>query len=91
MRIVHVHNSGFQIRHNYGVTISRRLTAQIGKQLVAQYATHITGTSRQVISEYGFDNWRFQRIPKMSLHCGFDTTPISDPTIVGHSVRREFD
>jgi glycosyltransferase involved in cell wall biosynthesis len=73
VRVTHVHNPAYQIRNNYGVTLSRRFTARVGKALVARYATHITGTSRQVIAEYGFDASRFRRIPKAVLHCGFDT------------------
>jgi glycosyltransferase involved in cell wall biosynthesis len=91
VRIVHVHNPAFQIRYNYGVTMSRRVTAQIGKGLVARYATHIAGTSRQVIGEYGFDASRFGHIPKMALHCGFDTTLFEDIAAIGQSVRRELD
>lgn len=72
LRITHVHNPSYQIRNLYGVTATRRLTARIGKRLVARYATHIAGTSRQVLSEYGFDAPRFARIPKAALHCGFD-------------------
>jgi glycosyltransferase EpsF len=72
VRVTHVHNPAYQIRNNYGVTLSRRFAAQIGKRLVAHYATHITGTSRQVITEYGFDAPRFHRIPKAVLHCGFE-------------------
>jgi glycosyltransferase involved in cell wall biosynthesis len=72
VRVTHVHNPAYQIVENYGVTPVRRLTARIGKALVRRYATHITGTSRQVITEYGFDAPSFQRIPKAALHCGFD-------------------
>jgi glycosyltransferase involved in cell wall biosynthesis len=72
VRVTHVHNPAYQIRNNYGVTLSRRLTARVGKALVARYSTHITGTSRQVITEYGFDASPFRRIPKAALHCGFD-------------------
>lgn len=90
VRIVHVHNPAFHIRYNYGVTMTRRLTAQIGRALVARYATHITGTSRQVIGEYGFDSSRFRHIPKMALHCGFDTTLFGDIATTGQPVRSEF-
>jgi glycosyltransferase involved in cell wall biosynthesis len=72
IRVTHVHNPSYQILNNYGVTMSRRLTAQMGKRLVARYATHIIGTSRQVIAEYGFDAPTFCRIPNAALHCGFD-------------------
>ena len=74
VRITHVHNPSYQIRNNYGVTVGRRITAQIGKRLIAYYASHITGTSRQVVREYGFDSLVFRRIPKAALHCGFDTS-----------------
>jgi glycosyltransferase involved in cell wall biosynthesis len=70
-RITHVHNPSYQIKNNYGVTLARRLTAVIGKKLVAHYATHIAGTSRQVLEEYGFYSPRFGSIPKGALHCGF--------------------
>jgi glycosyltransferase EpsF len=91
VRIVHVHNPAFHIRHNYGVTAGRRLTARIGKALVARRATHITGTSRQVIGEYEFDTPRFQHIPRIALHCGFDTSPFGDVAAARESVRRELD
>ena len=72
VRVTHVHNPAYQIRNNYGVTLGRRVTSQVGKALVARYASHIAGTSRQVISEYGFNARVFRRIPKAALHCGFD-------------------
>ena len=90
VRVTHVHNPAYQIRHNYGVTVSCRLSARIGKALIARYSTHIAGTSRQVISEYGFDEARFERIPKMALHCGFDPRPIDDVESSRVAVRREF-
>lgn len=89
VRVVHVHNPAFHIWHNYGVTVSRRITAEIGKILAAKYATHITGTSRQVISEYGFDVPRFQHIQKMVLHCGFNTELFGSRDDAKASVCRE--
>ena len=70
VRVTHVHNPSYQIKTNYGVTSIRRLTAAIGKRLVARYATYIAGTSRQVLEEYGFYSSRFSRLPKGALHCG---------------------
>ena len=72
IRVTHVHNPAYQIRNNYGTSLARQLTARIGKRLIARYSTHITGTSRQVILEYGFDAPQFSRIPKLPLYCGFD-------------------
>jgi glycosyltransferase involved in cell wall biosynthesis len=74
VRVTHIHNPSYQIHNNYGVTLGRRFTARVGKTLVARYSTHITGTSRQAIAEYGFDASTFRRIPKAALHCGFDPT-----------------
>jgi glycosyltransferase EpsF len=90
VRVTHVHNAAFHIRHNYGTTPTRRLTARIGKALIARYATYIAGTSRQVISEYGFDEKGFERIPKMALHCGFDPSPIDNIASLRVAVRGEF-
>lgn len=73
IRVTHVHNPAYQIRAHYGTTPLRRLTARIGKQLIARYATQITGTSRQVLHEYGFDDTVFAHIPMRALHCGIDT------------------
>ena len=69
VRVAHIHNPVYQIQNG---TRGRRLTGSFGKRLVGIFATHITGTSRQVIAEYGFDAPSFARIPKMALHCGFD-------------------
>lgn len=72
VRITHVHNPSYQIRNNYGVSVARRLASWGGKELVRRYATHITGTSKQVLSEYGFESPAFAHIPTAALHCAFD-------------------
>jgi glycosyltransferase involved in cell wall biosynthesis len=91
IRITHVHNPAYQICHNYGVTVSRRLVASIGKALVARYSTHITGTSRQAVTEYGFDAPRFHQVPKLALHCGIDPARfLGDADLAKESVCREF-
>jgi glycosyltransferase EpsF len=91
VRVTHVHNPAYQIRNNYGVTLSRRFTARVGRALVARYATHITGTSRQAIADYGFDASRFRRIPKAALYCGFDPARfLGDADAAKAVVCREF-
>ena len=85
VRVTHVHNPSYQILNNYAVSLSRRLTARIGKKLVARYATYIAGTSRQIIAEYGFDASTFCRIPKTALYCGFDTARFLGDTIAAKS------
>ena len=71
VRVTHVHNPAYQILNNYGVRWSRRLTSYLGTKLVSHFATVIAGTSRQVLTEYGFDGPLFSRHPKGALHCGF--------------------
>jgi glycosyltransferase involved in cell wall biosynthesis len=81
-----VHNPAYQIRNNYGVTQTRRLTARMGSELVARHASHIAGTSRQVIQEYGFDESRFRGIPKAALYCGFDPARFLGDTAAAKTV-----
>ncbi|MDB4412866.1 glycosyltransferase, partial [bacterium] len=91
VRVTHVHNPSYQIRNNYGVTWGRRMTAEIGKRLVRRYATHITGTSRQIVTEHGFDEPRFQNMPRQALHCGFDPNRFNgDSDEARQSISSEF-
>ena len=69
VRLTHIHNPTYQVQKG---TPGSRLSRRIGKSLMRVYSTHITGTSRQVISEYGFDAPSFAHIPRMALYCGFD-------------------
>ena len=90
VRAVHVHNPAFQIQNKYGATRTRRFAMRVGKSLVARYATHILGTSRQVIGEYGFDAAPFKNITRMALYCGIDTSPHGDIADTRQAVRNEF-
>ena len=91
VRITHVHNPSYQIHNNYGVSAGRRLTAWLGKHFVSRFATYIAGTSRQVVTEYGFDHSAFDHIPKAALHCGFDPGRFSgNQAEARDSVRLEF-
>ena len=90
-RIVHVHNPSYTIRLTYGVTAARRATIALGRRLIARSATHLTGTSRQILTEFGFDDPMFKPIPKGALHCGFDTTRfLGDTTIAKKALCAEF-
>jgi glycosyltransferase involved in cell wall biosynthesis len=90
IRVTHVHNPAYQIRHNYGVTVTRRLTARVGKALVARYATHIAGTSRAALTAFGFDGPAFAAIPKAALYCGFDADRFIASAQARAAVRGEF-
>jgi len=91
VRITHVHNPSYQISTNYGATVSRRMTARVGKSLVGHYSTHITATSRQVITEYGFDKPSFAHIPRQAVYCGFRTERfIGERSAIKSSLCAEF-
>jgi glycosyltransferase involved in cell wall biosynthesis len=90
VRATHVHNPAYQIRNNYGLTPGRRLTAHAGKGLVARYATHILGTSREAIAAYGFDDPAFAARPKAALYCGIDAGRFLASEAARASVRDEF-
>lgn len=91
LRVTHVHNPSYQITHNYGISLARRLTARVGKRLVQRNATHIAGTSRQILTEYGFFEPAFQRIPKGALYCGFDPSRFNCPRDASATeLRKEF-
>ena len=89
-RIVHVHNPSYIIQ-TYGTTAARRATIAVGKHLIARSATHIAGTSRQILTEVGFDAPMFRNIPKAALHCGFDTARfVGDSKAAKTDLCREF-
>lgn len=89
--VTHVHNPAYQVAENYGHGLRRRLTGHLGKAMVAACATHIVGTSRQAITEHGFDAPAFDRIPKLAVHCGFDPAPFAlDQAAARKDLRGEF-
>src|SRR5262245_10996953 len=88
IRVVHVHNAMYQLGN---LRLDRRLAARVGKSLIARYSTHIAGTSRQLITEYGFDTPGFGRISRAALYCGFDPARfVGDVDATKSSVCREF-
>lgn len=90
-RITHVHNPSYQIRNNYGVSASRRIVSRLGRCLVGSHATHVLGTSRQVLEEYGFFDPDFEAVPTQALHCGFDPSRFAGaPVAAAASLREEF-
>ena len=71
IRIAHVHNPLYH-RANYVNGVVRRASRSAGKSLLAHLATHIMGTSRQIVTEYGFDS--FRDVTLGVSHCGFDVS-----------------
>lgn len=73
VRIAHVHNPLIHIE-SYSTSRIRRYTVNAGKHLLAGLATHIIGTSRQILLEYGFDEDRFSKVRRSAVHCGFNVS-----------------
>lgn len=73
VRVAHIHNPLIHLE-SYYTSYARRITAKVGKRLLARTATHVTGTSRQIISDYGFDESVFNRVNRRAVHCGFEVT-----------------
>lgn len=71
IRISHIHNPLIHL-DSYYTSYLRRLTAKAGKLLLSKSATHILGTSRQIVSEYGFDEIKSSTLRRDVVHCGFD-------------------
>ena len=90
VRAVHVHNPAMNIDY-FASSAVRRMVLKTGKTLVGRLATHILGTSRQILTEYGFDDPQFSRLPRQAAHCGFDVSRYQI-TKANHpaEVRREF-
>jgi glycosyltransferase involved in cell wall biosynthesis len=69
IRIAHVH-SAFRHRSLYANDGVRAISMSAGRRMVKRLATHVLGTSRQAIDEYGF------RLPEYRgvavVNCGFD-------------------
>jgi glycosyltransferase EpsF len=91
VRVAHVHNPWLHIEANYGVSPVRRLTALSGKRLVEQFATHISGTSAEILSQYGWPPGRLRKLEIAPVHCGFEVSQFSQPRQDGReSVLAEF-
>ena len=72
VRVTHVHSSWLHIEANYGVNRTRRLTASAGKRLVGRLATHVCGTSGDVLRQYGFSAQEGHQPAVSVVHCGFE-------------------
>lgn len=70
VRVAHVHNPWLHIAANYAVSPSRRLATVCGKAMVNALATHVCGTSAEILRQYGFEQGSSR--PRVeTVHCGF--------------------
>ena len=72
VRITHVHNPSYQIYENYGTSFVRRVKLKIGAFLVRILATHIKGTSSQILKEYKLNDINTHGNKPSPLYCSFD-------------------
>jgi len=73
VRIAHLHNP-MTHQESYSSGWLRRKTIAMGNWAIGRYGTHLLSTSRQLITEQGFDDLPAARaIHKEELYCGFDT------------------
>jgi glycosyltransferase EpsF len=72
VRIVHFHNPTLML-DNYSSSVLRRCTVAAGNSAIRRFATHLLGTSRQILSEHGFRiSGGKDGLYADALHCGFD-------------------
>ncbi len=91
VRVTHIHNPWLHIEANYGVSNVRRFTARTGKFLVKNLATHVCGTSKDALEQYGFPPTVEGRPKSTVLHCGFDVERFSAPRDTDRAaLRQEF-
>ena len=77
--VTHIHNPWIDIESFYGVTLSRRIAARIGKSLVHRLSTHVCGTSAEVLERYGFELRQVGSPSVWVTHCGFDVSRFDTP------------
>jgi glycosyltransferase EpsF len=91
VRVAHVHSPWLHIEANYAVSVLRRLTTIVGKRLVHLLATHVCGTSEEILRRYGFPSKQARNAIVSVLHCGIDIEKFNAPRDVDRqSVLREF-
>lgn len=82
-RIAHVHNPHYH-RHNGSTGVVKRTVNSAGKTLIMRLATHVTGTSKQIIGEYGFHETSGSRVQLDAAHCGFDVNKYRGDRVEAH-------
>ena len=79
VRVAHVHNPWSHIEANYAVSLSRKFATTVGKWLVHILATHVCGTSGEILRQYGFYSRESHRPAVSVTHCGFDIRKFNAP------------
>jgi glycosyltransferase involved in cell wall biosynthesis len=77
IRIVHVHNPPARLRVESRSAL-RRMGLRVSSRLVRRFATHVLGTSSQILEQYGFKRKQFPRQSIRTLHCGFEVADFNE-------------
>ena len=72
VRVAHVHNPWGHIAVNYVDGPGRRFAVSAGKTLIERLATHVCGTSGEILRKYGFEPGRPGSPEVEVVHCGFN-------------------
>ncbi|MBK7372358.1 MAG: glycosyltransferase [Saprospiraceae bacterium] len=89
LKVAYLHNPLNQTWH-YKSNLTRKLTYKIGRWLMAFLSDKLTGTSEQVMNEYGYDRWPYLRIRIKSIHCAFDINKFTFSNLSRRKIRDEF-
>jgi glycosyltransferase involved in cell wall biosynthesis len=71
VRIIHVHNPPICLQINTNTRV-RKALFRVSRATVQRMATHVLGTSAQVLREYGFTSDVFPNQVIRAVHCGFE-------------------
>lgn len=71
-RISHAHNSLIYVE-NYSNSLRRKISYRIGKILVGFFASHITGTSDDLLDQLGYNKRLYLRKRIEPLYCGVNS------------------
>lgn len=70
--VAHFHNPTYQMNSNYGNGIIKKTKLQLGRLFIFLLATHIRGTSLEVLKKSGFLKKVYLRHRPKALYCSFD-------------------
>ncbi len=88
IRIAYLHNPINQT-WQYRNTFARKFIYYSGRYLTAALATHITGTSDQVMDDYGYQHWPYSKKRIEPIHCAFDVNKFIFSVAARQAVRAE--
>lgn len=90
-RVSHLHNPFLNISKYIEASPHRFISYYVGRALTYIFSSAITGTSNQVMNEYGYNKWPYKKKNIGASYCGFDTKRfLLDPKLIRSRVSSEF-